>query len=467
MNCEIVQISPVKKNKRGQIVSYAQKVIIVNLYKTLLSKDPFCSHRRLFREISSETGIGFQTIYKIVREYTEKGHVTPTIRRRRLWAKQPDEFEATAIRRIVHQFFSRNEQPTIRKILSVINADETLPNYCHTKFYQILLRLDFRYVKRSRKSILLEREDLISWRQSYLQQIHQHRMEGRKIYYLDETWLNEGHTTAKCWCDTTVNSVKNAFLRGLTTGLKNPSGKGKRLIILHIGNEDGFVNGGALVFESNKSSDYHEEMTGNVFNEWFSQVLDILEPGSVIVLDNASYHSVKVEKIPTTASNKAAIKAWLDSKGIPYEEDSLKKDLLVEVQRVRSEYDRYVVDTMAESRGFTVLRLPPYHCELNPIELIWAYIKSYAARWNVSYKLSELKGLLEEAMSRVTAEIWKNCVDHVKNKVEPKMRETDGIILTHPPVKPVIITLDNDSDFEDDSAGDDFYGLFPEALLEH
>ena len=30
--------------------------------------------------------------------------------------------------------------------------------------------------------------------------------------------------------------------------------KGKRLIILHIGNEGGFVDGGALVSESNKSN---------------------------------------------------------------------------------------------------------------------------------------------------------------------------------------------------------------------
>lgn len=30
----------------------------------------------------------------------------------------------------------------------------------------------------------------------------------------------------------------------------------------------------------------------------------------------------------------------------------------------------YVIDELAKSYNYTVLRLPPYHCELNPIEVI-------------------------------------------------------------------------------------------------
>jgi len=40
---------------------------------------------------------------------------------------------------------------------------------------------------------------------------------------------------SKVWQDETIKSVKEAHRQGLSTGLKNPSGKGKRLIILHIG----------------------------------------------------------------------------------------------------------------------------------------------------------------------------------------------------------------------------------------
>ncbi|CAH1962018.1 unnamed protein product [Acanthoscelides obtectus] len=81
------------------------------------------------------------------------------------------------------------------------------------------------------------------------------RDEKRKIYYLDETW---------------------AFLDGLSAGLKNPAGS-----------EDGFVPEALWAFESKKTGDYHEEMDGNSFENWFSKMLLKLENNAVIVLDNA------------------------------------------------------------------------------------------------------------------------------------------------------------------------------------
>jgi len=97
-----------------------------------------------------------------------------------------------------------------------------------------------------------------------------------------------------------------AFLDGLSTGPSNPTGKGTRLIVLHIGSAAGFVPGGLLCFQSKKnSSDYHDEMSGQTFQEWFEEILPLLEDNAVIVLDNAPYHSVKKEKTPTMAWKKA------------------------------------------------------------------------------------------------------------------------------------------------------------------
>lgn len=82
---------------------------------------------------------------------------------------------------------------------------------------------------------------------------------------------------------------------------------------------------------------------------------------------------------------------------------------------------------MAKEKGVTVLRLPPYHCELNPIELIWAQVKGYVASKNKSFKLSEIKSLLPEALESITAEKWQSCIKHVEEE-EKKMRRLDGII---------------------------------------
>ena len=121
--------------------------------------------------------------------------------------------------------------------------------------------------------------------------------------------MNAGHTTKKKWHDNNINSVRQAFTSGLTTGLKEPSGKGKRLIVLDAGSEEGFVPNCSLVFTAKKGEgDYHEEMDGERFEKWFrNQQLPNIPQESVIVMDNASYHSVKEEKIPNTGTRKVDI----------------------------------------------------------------------------------------------------------------------------------------------------------------
>ncbi|KAJ8728989.1 hypothetical protein PYW07_006685 [Mythimna separata] len=126
--------------------------------------------------------------------------------------------------------------PTLDKILEAVNSDDSLPDFKRSSLYKIIKNtFKFTYIKRSRKSALIDRQEIVLWRLKYLHEIKTLRNEGRKIYYLDETWLNEGHTKSFVWQDTTIKSSKEAHREGLSTGLKNPTGKGRRLIIDHIG----------------------------------------------------------------------------------------------------------------------------------------------------------------------------------------------------------------------------------------
>jgi hypothetical protein len=58
-------------------------------------------------------------------------------------------------------------------------------------------------------------------------------------------------------------------LKGLSTGLKNPSGKGKQLIALQIGGEKGIVDNGLRVSESHLTRKNYEEMKREAFHEWY------------------------------------------------------------------------------------------------------------------------------------------------------------------------------------------------------
>lgn len=99
-----------------------------------------------------------------------------------------------------------------------------------------------------------------------------------------------------------------------------------------------------------------------------------------------------------------------------------------------------------------VLRLPPYHCELNPIELIWSQVKGTVARNNSSYKMAALKPLLEVALQNVTAENWRKCIEHVM-KEEERMWELDNVIEIT--VEPLVINLE-ETDEESDKSDFDF-----------
>jgi transposase len=43
-------------------------------------------------------------------------------------------------------------------------------------------------------------------------------------------------------------------------------------------------------------------------------------------------------------------------------------------------------DDFLRGKGHDVLHLPPYHCEFNPIEMVWGDVKGYVG-WE--YKLSK------------------------------------------------------------------------------
>jgi len=218
----------------------------------------------------------------------------------------------------------------------------------------------------------------VNWRRHYISEIRRYRQEGRTIYFSDETWVNAGDCSSRVWVDQTIKSHRDAFHRGLTTGSRNPIGKGKRLIVVHIGSAKGFIAGGLLCFESKKNtSNYHDKMNGKTFLKWFCGVLPLLKDNSVIVMDNVPYHSVKTESSPTTSCKKANIIQWLEFKGAETTPEMIKFDLMKIVRQIKHKYDLYVVDEEAKKQNKIVLRLPPYHCELNPIEMAWSNVKGY------------------------------------------------------------------------------------------
>ncbi|XP_060880721.1 uncharacterized protein LOC132952438 [Metopolophium dirhodum] len=168
-------------------------------------------------------------------------------------------------------------------------------------------------------------------------------------------------------------------------------------------------------------------MNGDTFYDWMKNVIPRLKENCVIIMDNAPYHSVKKEKIPNTTTKKADIIKWLQDKGEVIDRRMVIPELLDRVQILRPQYEKYLIDDLAETHNRTILRLPPYHCKLNQIELAWANVKDHVKKNNTSYKLSDVKTLLLEGIERVDESMWKNFIRHTMTE-EEKFYKIDFIV---------------------------------------
>lgn len=79
----------------------------------------------------------------------------------------------------------------------------------------------------------------------------------------------------------------------------------------------------------------------------FCGVLPKLKENSVIVMDNASYHSIKKDPIPTISWRKDQIVEWLTSKGCDVNTSLVKHMLLEKVWEIRHHHDKYIIDEEA------------------------------------------------------------------------------------------------------------------------
>ena len=87
----------------------------------------------------------------------------------------------------------------------------------------------------------------------------------------------------------------------------------------------------------------------------------------------------------------------------------------------------YAIDKKIQAKGHTSLRLPPYHADLNPIELIWGQIKHDIAVRNTSFKGKDLVALVQSGIQKITKDQWRKCVQHTTDVEETYIRN-DGIL---------------------------------------
>lgn len=420
--------------------------LICNLHKYFIAEKqnggPLKSVTSVQQRVCDALGISESKLRSAIKnensELPENDHrkTRPSLRTNDMWEGR--KFE---IRNTIYQMRANKEHVTLDTILFKLKERE-FGDIGRTSLWQVLHNIGFKFKKEDNRKALCERSPVVHKRIEFLRKYTKFKEEGATFIYLDETWIFSKGATKRIWQDDNIKSIKH-------TG-----GEGKRHIILHARGKTGFIEGADLIFSStSKTSDYHDNMNTEMFVKWLREkLLPGLSEPSVIVLDNAPYHSEILNKSPTNSWNVDKIKEWLTNERIPIAQHLLKSELL-RLAKIHAKPKIFVVDQIIESYGHQVLRLPPYHCQFNPIEYIWGISKQYYDNHvgPNGYTDEAVWETWRKALSISTPEVWRNCISKCEKLIEDWWIRENKIN----EISPIIITINGDDSDDDDGDGDD------------
>jgi len=382
--------------------------------ETVSTKDPT-------KRISIGLNVSLRTVKSILSEYNRTGKVDspPTNR-----GKPPFSLSSsleTIVRHRIRELNQKGQHVSQRSLCGWISQEHHI-NIPEKTLWRTLKRMGFVHGVSKKRSVLKEKDDVIIARREYLRKKIANRKnkinEGviRPEVYLDESYINVNHSTEKTW-----------YFSDDGPWVNKPTGKGVRLIIVNAITKSGWVPNAKLVFQAKKSTgDYHGQMDYKNFSKWFKeQLLPNIPPHSLIFMDNAKYHNVYVEDaFPTAKTLKSELQKWLKSNHAPeYNDDMLKPELYQKCKSLCPK-PKYILDVIAEDQGHTIIRTPPYHPELQPIEICWGVVKNYCAK-KCDYTLEKLNIHLDDGFKQVTSVTLKKIIKKVKSEEDRYWKEDE------------------------------------------
>lgn len=104
-----------------------------------------------------------------------------------------------------------------------------------------------------------------------------------------------------------------------------------------------------------------------MFKKWFTEQFFAKHPCKIIVMDNAPYHSVQLNKTPTSSTVKWDIIKWLTENLIRHDTSHTRPSVSIHKKKLL----RYETAELVHAER----RLPHYFCQFNLTELIRAQVK--------------------------------------------------------------------------------------------
>jgi transposase len=314
--------------------------------------------------------------------------------------------------------------------------------------WKILKSMGYKHKIVNGRKILCEKRYVIVAKIKFLRRYKELKNENLyNFVFLNETWIYQNGSAIRRW-------VHDRDVKSNSSVVKT---KGKRFTILHAGSSAGFFpECDYLLNSKNNDRDYHKSMTGDIFKTWVEDqllpALSKLKKKSVVIMDNAPYHSMRIDKAPNYSNKKSEMQEWLTLHNVTFDRTMTKKQLVYELIKPFNNHNnrRYVIDDILQRHGHIVLRLPPYHCQYNAIELAWGFCKQYYNKKVASESSSKnkIENLWLESLSKCSPSFWEHYVKHVEDIIDKDWLPLMGNYSVQE-IPPIIIRL-NESDSEDD-----------------
>ncbi len=396
---------------KGKSILPEEKKLLISVKQYFDSnKSEFGSSESAAQMTADALGVGLATVHRVMSQYHKDPsgiNTLPQMRGHRAYSIDISNQEA--VRAYIRKANMDGSHITLESIQSFLKERSSDHSFHLSTLARTLDRWGFEFGRGIRTQHLKEKDYIVVARQRYLRNIRSNRSQhGKPIrpeVYLDESYVNKNHSNDFIW----HTSEDGPWIQ-------KPTGKGDRLIILNAITKDGWVPGAKVVFKSTrKTGDYHGQMDWDLFKKWFVEsLLPNIPDKSIIVMDNASYHNILSESsAQTPTSSKEKIRIWLENNNASCKEDFLKVEL-VEILRTIAPEPTYEIDVIAQRYGHQVMRTPPYHPELQPIEKCWGVVKNEVAR-HCDFTMDNLIIQLELAFEKVTAETCKKIIKRIRS----------------------------------------------------
>lgn len=292
---------------------------------------------------------------------------------------------------------NENALPTSSKFINHELKKISNVNLCNRTIRNYLIKMEYKWKIGEKYHIDHDSPNNIEFRNKYLMK----KLSNRNInnapklpeVYLDESYVNLFHSNKRTW----INKNERVKTRG---------DRGRRLCIIGAAVIQGrrrnitgeIIQSSIKIWKSDskqkkkqnkkrqrdevfEKDSYHGNMDGELFDQWYEELCLTLKTrfGScLIIMDGAAYHKHDISGRPQKGDKKSKLIKFLKENDLPGN-DRMSHKMLWKIIEDNTK-KKYSSVEITKKYDHTLLFTPPYHPELQPIEMIWGSEKQNCTR---------------------------------------------------------------------------------------